>query len=91
MELLNKISEKGFFYRIENDEECVYLSIIDRQVYPRIWSDNVISGDFKIESESDENFIERTFISGKDWAQRWHGDTIDECLQQAEKWFNSLQ
>ena len=70
--------------RVENECETgdVYLSIIDRQQYPRLWIDND-SENSNIIAETTENMLLRNnpFLE-KDWRLRFCGDSITECLNQ---------
>lgn len=82
-ELLIKLSNQDF--RLENDEEGFYFSIIDRQVYPRIWADNFCDGKNIIIAETPENILNRTVLIGKDWITRFFGTTLLEVLTKADE------
>ena len=87
-DVLSRLHNAEWHFRLEDDEEGFYLSIINRQVYPRIWSDNFQDNEDKIICESPESLLERTVMSGKDWSERWFGESIDECLYKAYEWMS---
>jgi hypothetical protein len=82
---LSLLHQREVFFRFENDEEGYYLSIIDRKKYPRVWFDNAKDGDVVI-AETPENIINKVIPSEKDWEQRFFGKTIDECMDEFNKW-----
>jgi hypothetical protein len=84
--LLNSLHELEMFFRLENDEEGFYLSIIDRSKYPRVWSDNFQDGTVEIIAETTDHMINRTISSEKDWKVRLYGKTIDELMTEYNKW-----
>lgn len=71
--------------RIENEVETkeVYLTIIDREKYPRLWIDNDNADEAKIISESVENILLKSnpFLE-KDWKIRFVGYSIEDCINQ---------
>jgi hypothetical protein len=85
-DVLSRLHKAGWHFRLEDDEEGFYLCIINRQVYPRIWSDNFQDNEDKIIYETPENLLERTVMAEKDWSERWFGQSVDECLYQAYEW-----
>lgn len=84
--LLSTLHSKEIFFRLENDEEGFYLSIIDRGKYPRIWADNDKSGHMEIITESVDNLIAKTVVGEKDWTARLFGTTIEELMEAFDKW-----
>jgi len=82
-ELLNK---REVFFRFENDEDGYHLSIIDRQIYPRIWADNSRDSKESIIAETPDNILEKAMIGGKDWTVRLFGKTIQDCIDEFNKW-----
>lgn len=42
--ILETLHEKELHFRLEDDEEGYYLSIIDRKKYPRVRVDNMAEG-----------------------------------------------
>jgi len=88
-DVLSRLHKAEWWFRLEDDENGFYLSIINRGIYPRIWADSHANGDIKVICESAENILNRTIaISEKDWSERWSGETIDECLYQAYEWMS---
>jgi len=78
--ILNILHQKDIHFRLENDEEGFYLSIIDREIYPRIWADNYHDNRNKIFAETTENLLNRTVLAGKDWSVRFYGDSVDKVF-----------
>ena len=87
-DVLSRLHKADYHFRLEDDEEGFYLSIIDRQVYPRIWADNFQDNGDKIICETPDNLLQRTVIADKDWNERWFGESIDECLYKAYEWMS---
>lgn len=83
LEALHKID---CHFRLEDDEEGFILSIIDRKEYPRVWADNYQDGMIKVIAETTENIINKTILAGKDWVERFHGITLNECIELATQW-----
>jgi len=89
--VLSRLHKAEWWFRLEDDENGFYLSIIDRQIYPRIWADSHANGDVDVDviCESAENILNRTIaISGQDWTERWFGETMEECLYKAYDWMS---
>lgn len=84
--LLNDLHSKEVFFRFENDEEGYYLSIIDRQKYPRIWADNMEDGTVEVLAETTDHLINRTVVGGPDWTVRLFGETIEKLMEEFDKW-----
>lgn len=74
---------KGKDFRLENDDDGFYLSIVDRSKYPRVWIDNAIDNPQKMIAESVEHIEQRTnpFLE-KDWSVRYFGKTIEDLILQ---------
>jgi len=87
--LVLELNKKELFFRIENDEELIYLSIIDRTIYPRVWTDSFKDHSATIITESATNLLERS-VSGSeiDWLVRFNGETIQDCVNQCSEWIN---
>lgn len=79
-DILKVLHDREIFFRFENDEEGYYLSIIDRQQYPRIWADNDKNCKTKIIAETIEHVIDKTVLAEKDWEERFFGKTIRELI-----------
>lgn len=88
--LFEVLHKKEIFFRFENDEEGFYLSIIDRQHYPRIWADNFQDAPKGIIAESVENVINRTVLAEKDWELRLFGKTIEDLLLELQSFIKEL-
>lgn len=84
--VLSRLHKAGYHFRLEDDEEGYYLSIINRQVYPRIWADNFHGDEEKIIAETTDSLLNRTVLAEKDWSERWFGESINECLYRAYEW-----
>lgn len=89
-ELLIRLNKIDCFFRIENDEEGYYFSIIDRGEYPRIWADNFQGGKVGIIAETPDNILNKTILSGMDWKQRWHGENIEQIIPQVVEWIEKI-
>ena len=87
-DVLSRLHKAEYYFRLEDDEEGYYLSIINRQVYPRIWADNFQGNEEKIIAETTDNLLNRTVLAEKDWSERWFGESIDECLYRAYEWMS---
>ncbi len=83
---LDLFHKREVFFRFENCEDGFYLSIIDRRQFPRIWQDNARDGKVEIIAETTEHMINRIIPSEKDWEQRFFGETIEECMEEFNKW-----
>ncbi|AGO49635.1 hypothetical protein Phi13:2_gp025 [Cellulophaga phage phi13:2] len=88
--VLSRLHDVGAHFRLEDYEDEFVLSIIDRGIYPRIWSDNFADNQVVIIAETDDNLINRNTIHSKDWKERWYGETLDEVLYEAYEWLSSL-
>ena len=90
--LISELNKKELFFRIENDEELIYLSIIDRTIYPRVWTDSFKDNSATIITESDTNLLERS-VSGSeiDWLVRFNGKTMQDCINQCVQYINQLK
>lgn len=84
-ELLEVMNKSETFFRLENDENGFYLSIIDRQKYPRIWADN-LNDSSEIIAESAENLLNRYTTGGRDWSERFFGENIGDLLPKLAKY-----
>jgi len=85
-DVLSRLHNASCHFRLEDDEEGFYLSIIDRKVYPRIWADNFQGNEEKIIAETTDSLLNRTVLAERDWSERWFGESVDECLYQAYEW-----
>lgn len=78
--------------RIENEPETneVYLTIVDRKGYPRLWIDNDMCGT-EIIAETVENILLKNnpFLE-KDWEIRFSGSNLTECINQYNNYINKL-
>lgn len=88
-DVLSRLHKAEYHFRLEDDEEGYYLSIINRQIYPRIWADNFQGNEDKIMAETTDNLLNRTIPAEKDWYERWFGESVDECLYQAYEWMSA--
>ncbi len=88
-DVLPRLHKAGYHFRLEDDEEGYYLSIINRQLYPRIWVDNFQDNAGTIIAETPDNLLNRTILFSKDWSERWFGRSINECLYQAYEWMSA--
>lgn len=88
-DVLSRLHNAEYFFRLEDDDNGFYLSIITRKVYPRVWADNFQDGLVKIIAETSDNILNRTVLAEKDWQERWFGESIDECLFQAYEWMSA--
>ena len=88
--IFNILHQKDIHFRLEDDEEGFYLSIIDRGVYPRVWADNYQNGNIDIIAETAENILNRTVLAGKDWSIRFEGDSLKKVLLECDEWLNKL-
>lgn len=87
---ISRLRKKEIFFRLEDDEEGFHLSIINRQVYPRVWADNFADGKIEVIAESAENILNRTVaISEKDWNERFFGETLEEVFSELDKWMTT--
>jgi hypothetical protein len=87
--LLAALHTNEIFHRLENDEEGFYLSIINRQVFPRVWADTQNDGQFEVLAESTEHLLERTVLHSKDWQARFSSETIEGLIPQVIEWTKS--
>lgn len=88
-DILSNLHKNGTFFRVEDDEDGYYISIINRQIYPRVWADIFANGDTKVIAETAENILNRTVaISEKDWSERFFGETIEEALNKVKASLN---
>lgn len=85
-ELLRLLHDKDLHFRLEDDENGFYISIIDRSKYPRVWVDNFQSQQSVIVAETVDNIINKTILADKDWYTRFEGETLDECLLECQNW-----
>jgi hypothetical protein len=85
IETLESLHANEMFFRLEDDEQGYYLSLIDRQYYPRVTADNLNDG-YKIVMENTNNLLERTMIGGKDWIIRFTGETIEDVFNQLNEY-----
>lgn len=68
-------------YRLENDDDMVYATLIDRSKYPRLWLDNQADSKRDIIAESSENVLNRfSPLESKDWIERFEGEDIIEAV-----------
>ena len=88
IDAFDEIHKMGYHFRFEDDEEGFYLSIINREEYPRIWVDNFAAGKNDIISETPDHVLERSVLAEKDWSERFFGETIDDCLYKLNKWMS---
>lgn len=89
-DVLERLHKAEIFFRMEDDEEGYYISIINRQIYPRVWVDNFANEDVEVICESAENILNRTVaISEKDWSERFFGETIDEVVKKVNDWMSA--
>ena len=88
-DVLSRLHKAEYHFRLEDDEEGYYLSIINRQIYPRIWADNFQVNEYKIIAETTDHLLNRTILAEKDWSERWVGESVDECLYQAYEWMSA--
>jgi hypothetical protein len=88
-DVLSRLHNAEYFFRLEGDDNGFYLSIITRKVYPRVWADNFQDGLVEIIAETSDNILNRTVLAEKDWQERWFGESIDECLYQAYEWMSA--
>lgn len=77
----NKCKKEEVYFRFENDEDGYYLCIINRQVFPRVWADN-LNDSATIISESEESLINRTVLGEIDWKHRFSGTSLQDCINQ---------
>ncbi len=84
--VMNELHRRDLHYRLEDDENGYYLSIINRKKYPRVWADNFKDTTHEIIIESTDHLIERNTIGERDWSQRFTGETLKECFEDCEKW-----
>ena len=81
--MLEIMKQRWYSYRLENDEEGYYFSIIDMQSYPRLWIDNATGGNVEIVCESLEHEISRkTQQIEKDWSKRFFDTTLNWLVTQ---------
>jgi hypothetical protein len=73
-------------FRFENDDDGYWLTIIDRSKYPRLWVDNFHDRQEAVIAESIDNLINKTILTEIDWQIRFFGETIEECINEYEKW-----
>lgn len=88
--MIQLLTERHEFYRLENDDNGFYLSIIDRSqrdIYPRVWADNSRDGSVVI-AQSKEAFLNDNFLSSKDWSARFFGENIIELSIKVYDYFN---
>lgn len=85
-ELLVLLHAKDLHFRLEDDENGFYLSIIDRSKYPRVWVDNFQSKQSFIVAETVDHVIEKTILADNDWLVRCTGDTLDEVADECYDW-----
>lgn len=83
---------KGFDWRLENDDHgTLYLSIIDRGKYPRIWIDNAVDNEPIIIAETVEHLLERNNpLLEKDWRVRIKSDTIEGLQNEFKKYLKTI-
>jgi hypothetical protein len=86
LELIGLLHGKDLHFRLEDDENGFYLSIIDRSKYPRVWADNFQSQQSFIVAETVENIINKTVLAENDWLVRCEGETLDECVEECYNW-----
>jgi hypothetical protein len=84
--LLTLFHKRDIFFRLENDEDGYYLSIIDRGCYPRIWVDKFQEDQPAVIAQTVDNLINKNILAEKDWRTRFHGETIEECIEEFNKW-----
>lgn len=75
--------------RIENEPETgeVFLTIVNRSNYPRLWIDNDMAG-HHIVAETVESTLHRNNpLLEKDWEVRFVGNTIQDCVDQYNLWY----
>ena len=89
-ELFNELHQCEMYFRFENNDDGYILSIIDRKIYPRVWADNFQDQQITVITETPENIINKTVLAGKDWTERFYGESIIECISQAIDWYNNL-
>lgn len=82
--IIEALHKNDYFFRFENSEEMYVFSIINRQVYPRIWGDLEKSGDFKIITETTESLLNRLIPSEVDWEARFTSSSLELLLQEVE-------
>lgn len=82
--IFEQLKEKNLNYRFETNDEEYRLSIINRQIYPRVWIDDFKNG-ATIIVETDQNLQERILMSDVDWIVRFSG-TLDEIVFECTKW-----
>lgn len=86
-DVFSSLQKADIFFRLENDEEGFYLSIINRQIYPRVWADHFADGKIEVIAETSEHLLNRTVaVSEKDWSERFSGESIDEVIQELIEW-----
>ena len=89
-DVLERLHKAEIFFRMEDAEEGYYISIINRQIYPRVWVDNFANEDVEVICESAENILNRTVAkSEKDWSERFFGETIDEVVKKVNDWMSA--
>lgn len=77
----NKCKKEEVYFRFENDEDGYYLCIINRQIFPRVWADN-LNDSATIIAESEESLINRTVLGEIDWKHRFSGTSLQDCINQ---------
>jgi hypothetical protein len=85
-ELLILLHSKDLHFRLEDDENGFYISIIDRSKYPRVWIDNFQKRQTVVVAETVDHVINKTILADNDWLARFEGETLDECLLECRNW-----
>ncbi len=78
--ILKQLRIMYVFYRLENDEEGFYFSIIDRQVYPRLWQDKRMEDGVTMIAETEEHLLKSLSYTDKDWSDRMFAETMEDLL-----------
>jgi len=76
--------------RIENEttSDEVYLTIVDRKLFPRLWIDNDLDGAKTIAESVDHLLLKNNPLLEKDWTVRFIGDSIEDCINQYNTYLN---
>jgi len=74
--------------RLENEHgESVYLTIVDRSKYPRLWIDNFTDGAFTVIEETTDHLLARNNpLLEKDWIVRFEGVDFHSLVKQYNEW-----
>lgn len=92
LDYLMRMCHSDIHWRLDTEDDGqLVLSLIDRQIYPRVFHDMGLEGEINIIAESEEHLIERLMpVLQKDWKWRQRETSLVNLVENLRQWYSEM-